>query len=196
MILKNKFYILRHGETVYQTIKKDFVYPRRESINVIGLTRNGKIKIKETAFEIKKKKIDYIYSSDFKRARETSLIVADGIGLEKEKIFFSKNLRDINLGKYHGKKKNLFYKEMPCFLMDFNSRPSKGESLKEAQKRVVDFIKFIDKKHENQKILIVSHGELLWLLEISVKKIKRKDYLGVNFIKNNYISTGEIRELN
>ena len=72
---KNKYYILRHGETIYQTEKKKMMYPWPESEPVL-LTKNGLSQIKKVAKSLKNKKIDLIYSSDASRTRQTAEIVA------------------------------------------------------------------------------------------------------------------------
>ncbi len=194
MFKNNRFYILRHGETEYQTKKKHMVYPVKGSLASIGLTKRGRGQVMDAASELKGEKIDYIYSSDFLRAKQTGLIVARELGVPKVNLFLSDKLRDINLGVYHGKPRKKFYRDMGKVPKNFNQRPEKGEALNEVFKRMVDFIKKIDKKHKGKNILIVSHGEPLWLLEGAVKK-RKKSNLVESFAKKNYIQTGELRKL-
>jgi len=196
MIKNNKFYILRHGQTEYQETKKDFVYPWEECINSVGLTQIGREQIKERIKEANALKIDYIYSSDFKRTRETAEIILQGIGLSLDRVVFTPKLRDINLGIYHNGLKKDFYNDFPDFPQNFSDKPEKGESLTEARKRILDFVIEIDNKHKGKNILIVSHGEPLWLLEGTINKKQEKDLIDKNNIKKNYIQTGELRKLN
>lgn len=197
MKLKNNtFYILRHGETVYQTIKKGFIYPLKESIDSIGITKKGRETIKKVIPKIKKIAPDFIYCSDFKRTRETALIITRGIGLKDDYLILTPKLRDINLGVYQGGLKKDFYRDFPSFLTDFNQKPKKGESLNEAKKRIMDFIRKIDNQYQNKKIIIVSHGEILWLLEGVVNEFKNSDLVNKNLVKKNYIQPGELRKLN
>ena len=186
--LKNKYYILRHGQTIYQTKKKDWSYPRGSKVKV-GLTQKGKNQIKVVAKKLKKAGIDLIYSSDFFRTRETSQIVIKKLGIKK--IKFDKRLRDIDWGIYQGGRKENFRRDFPSGKIMFNKRPKKGESRKNVQKRVLSFLKELEKKYKGKTILIISHGDPLWLLERKVKGLS-----AVSFVKNqkeDYIQPGELR---
>ncbi len=194
--MNNSFYILRHGQTEYQENKKDLVYPWEESITLVSLSDSGIEQIKEISKEIKELEIDFIYASDFRRTKETATIVSEEVGLDKSNLFFNSRLRDINLGIYHGGLKKKFYDDFPNFLTDFDQRPEKGESLREACKRVTDYVLEIDQTHQGKNILVISHGEPLWLLENTIKNLNKKAFLNKDRAKANYIQTGELRRLN
>jgi len=188
--MRNKYYLLRHGKTIYQTKKKGIIYPARDSTE-IRLTKKAEGEIKKLAKKIKKLSVDLIYSSDFFRARQTAEIVAKGL---KKKIFFDKRLRDINLGVYHGKSKKEFYRNFPRNYPErFIKRPPRGESWKDCQKRIFDFFKEINKKYKGKTILIVGHGDPLWLLEGAFKKWPLKKFIKTS--TSNYIQPGELRKL-
>lgn len=191
MKLENTYFILRHGETAYQTKKKCFVYPWPDKPQ-IPLTQKGKEMVKRAAEKLTTKNIDKIYSSDFFRTRWTAEIVAKALDL---KVNFDKRLRDTNLGVHQGKSKKEFYRDFPDPKERFDRRPKKGESWNDIAKRVVDFLKEIDKKYKNKTILIVSHGDPLWLLEGAVKGLTRQELLDEIFVEKNYIKVGELRKL-
>ncbi len=44
MKLRNQYFILRHGDTIYQTEKKGFIYPWPDN-PLVRLTKKGKKKI-------------------------------------------------------------------------------------------------------------------------------------------------------
>lgn len=186
MKLKNNFHIMRHGQTAYQTVKRNFSYPYKESVDVAGITKIGRDGVRRTISKVKKLSIDIIYASDFRRTRETAEMVARGIGLKKKPILTSK-LRDVNIGKYHGGRKKDFYNDFPG---DFHWIPKNGESLVMVRDRMISFIKEIDICYENKNILIVSHGDPLWLLEGAIRGSDMTDR------KKNYIQPGELRKLN
>lgn len=188
--LKNKYYILRHGQTIYQTKKKKIIYPFGDK-PPIPLTKKGERQIKNAAKKLKRYKIDLIYSSDFYRTRQSAEVVARELGVKK--IFFDKRLRDVNLGIYHGGKKEDFYRDFPSILSRFSKRPKKGESWQDVQKRVLACLKDLEKKYKGKNILIVSHGDPLWLLERKIKGLSSKNILGN--LKKNYIQPGELRKL-
>lgn len=192
MKLKNQYYILRHGQTIYQTKKKNFIYPAFPENPPIKLTKKGQSQIKKGAKLLKKEGIDLIFASDFFRTKQTAQIVAKEI---RKKIVFDKRLRDVNLGIYHGRKKEEFYQKFP---RDFKSRlkmkPEKGENWADVRKRMLNFLKEIDKKYQGKKILIISHGDPLWLLEGTVKGWSPEKFNKTK--KANFIKPGELRKLN
>lgn len=188
--MNNKYYFLRHGKTIYQTKKKGIIYPAKDSPEV-RLTKKAEKEIKKLAKRMKNFGIDLIYSSDLYRAKQTAEIVAKELG---KKIIFDKKLRDINLGVWHGRKKVDFYLKFDNPKERFSKRLKGGESWSDVQKRILDFFKEIDKRYKNKKILIVSHGDPLWLLEGVLKKLSQKELLKEKLEKG-YIQTGELRRL-
>lgn len=190
MKLKNRYFILRHGETIYQTRNKNIIYPPQPENPPIKLTKRGENQIKQKIKLLKKLKIDLFFSSDFFRTKQTSEIVAEKLGI---KINFDKRLRDINLGIYHSGPKENYYKKISRFSKnDFYYRPPKGESWKDCRKRVLNFLKEIEKKYNNKNILVVSHGDPLWLFEGLVRNWSLERLLKIK--KNGKtIKTGELR---
>lgn len=192
--MRNKYFILRHGETTQQTKKlkkKEIIYYNWPSLSSFPLTKKGKKAIESVAKKLKNKKIDLIYSSDSLRTRQTAEIVAKELGL---KVNFDPRLRDINLGTYQGREKGEFYKDLPLSLKRFSKKVPKGESWSDVKRRVVGAIKDIDKKHKGKTILIVSHGDPLWLLEGAIKGLTNQELLNQIF-KKKFIKMGELREL-
>jgi len=186
---------MRHGETKYQEKKIPKVYTEEEN-PIIPLTERSKRNLKKIAKELKEKNIDVIYSSPYKRTRQTAEIVAEEISKD---IVFDKRLIDIKLGVLHGRSVLGYYK---TYLKNksFSNKPEKGENWRDVQKRVIDFIKEIDNKYTNKKILIVSHGDPVWFLAGFLKGIKgeelflkRGKYFGK--YKGFYASTSQYIEI-
>lgn len=186
----NHYFILRHGQTSQQVKRKNFVYnwPDKPPAK---LTLKGIGQIKKAARALKREKIGLIYSSDIYRTRQTAGIVAKELGL---KINLDKRLRDVNLGVYHGKAKEIFFRDFPLNKKRFTSRPKKGESWNDIKKRLSKFIKEIEKKHKNKRVLIISHGDPIFLLRGIVKGLS--DGQIIKNLKNNlYIEPGELRRI-
>lgn len=187
----NTYYILRHGQTIHHIKDPEMLYSKW--ISHIGLTKKGKKQIEVAAKKLINKRIDVIYSSDFFRTRQTSGIASKILGL---KVKFDKRLRDINQGIYHGREKEEYYKKYPLTLKNrFSMTPEKGENWNHLRKRVNSFLKDIEKKHKNKNVLIVSHGDTLWLLEGLVKKETNKQLIK-KLIKKENIRMGELRRIN
>jgi len=186
----NKYFILRHGETTNQVREEKLIYDW-PGFSSFPLTDKGKQEITELAKKIKNKKIDFIYSSDTLRARQTAEIVARELNL---KIYFDSRLRDVNLGVYQGRKKKEFTRDFPTGLERFYKRAPEGESWSDIKKRVISVIKDIEKNHQGKTILIVSHGDSLWLLEGAMNGLTNLEFLTQTSHKP-YIRIGEFREI-
>ncbi len=184
---------MRHGENVYQVKKKRFIYPFKNSRS-IKLTEEGRNQVRRSFKKIKKEKIDLIYSSDFYRTKETAEISSKELGIKK--INFDKRLRDINMGVFHGREKEEYFRFFNYKKRKFSKRPPKGESWDDLKKRTISFLKDIDKKHKNKKILIVGHGDPLWILEGIIKKMSNQELLKEIFVKKNQIKVGELKKVN
>ena len=189
--MQNTYFILRHGQTTYQLKKEKIIYPWPEPSPIL-LTEKGKKQVRTAAEKLKSKKIDLIYSSDITRARQTAGIVAQEL---KVKVIFDKRLREINLGIFCGKKTKEYYNYFSSLKQRFRKSPSQGENLRDCQKRMFDFVKEIDKRYKDKGILIISHGDPLWLLEGKVKGWEEEELLKQKF-QNKDIKTGEFRKLN
>ena len=190
--LRNRYFILRHGETVYKVRKEEFTYPPLPKNIAVKLSNKGKKQIKTAAKKLKKAGIDLIFSSDFSRTKQTAKIVANELGINK--VYFDKRLRDVNLGIYHGGLLKYFYRDFPTHSKNrFNKKPEKGESWNEVRKRMLSVFKDIERKYKRKTILIISHGDPLWLLEGAIK-----NWLTAKLLKerqNNHIRVGEFRKM-
>ncbi|HXK32067.1 MAG TPA: histidine phosphatase family protein [Candidatus Paceibacterota bacterium] len=191
--MNNRYFLLRHGENVYQVEKKRFIYPLKDSRSV-KLTKKGKNQVRKSLKEIKKENIDLIYSSDFYRTKETAKIASRELNINK--INFDKRLRDINMGVFHGKEREEYSRFFNYKKRKFSKKPPKGESWSDLKKRMRDFLKNIDKKYKKKKILIVSHGDPLWILEGIIKGMNNQELLKEIFTKKTQIKVSELRKVN
>jgi broad specificity phosphatase PhoE len=191
MKFKNHYFLLRHGQTIYQKEKREILYKASEHFE-LELTEEGKKQIEAAAKILKNKKIDAIFSSDFLRTRQTAGIVLKELGLEP---VFDERLRDINMGEFHGRS----FLEYKNYFKDkkerFKKRTPGGENWEDVIKRLKAVIKDIEKEHEDKNILIISHGDPLWLLAGIIKGFKKEeDFLNIRDT-NFYPSVGQLMEI-
>ncbi len=186
MTLKNHYFLLRHGTTTWN--HRDICYPIDNATSV-GLNEEGRKQIKTAAIILKRKKIDLIFSSDYKRIRQTSKIVSGKLGLP---VKFDKRLRDLNLGIYHGRSKADYCRDLPLKIR-FQKRPKKGESWNDLKGRTKNFLLSVEEKFSDKRILIIGHGDPLWILEGLVKGLSDADFLRI--YRKYYISKGELRKI-
>lgn len=189
MKLKNKCYLLRHGEALSNVNQVISSWPEKFEN---PLTERGIGMIKEAAEKLLGKQIDLIFSSDLLRTKQTSEIVGETLKIEPE---FDKRLREISFGIMNaGPISDLdvkFKKEEERI----NKSMPEGESYEDVLKRVRDFLEDIDKKNKGKNILVVSHECPLWVLEGFIKGWTLPETL-VQIPREERIHKGQIKELN
>jgi len=171
--MRNKYILLRHGETMYQAKKLDVLYPKAKN-PFIHITKNGKKRIVIVVKELKNKGIDLIYSSTYLRAKQTVKIVAKELRLD---IKFDKRLIDTNFGIFHGKPGEKYRGFFSSKKQRFSKRTPKGENWRDVGKRAIAVIKDIEKEYNGKTILIVSHADPVWLLAGYLKGLSEDELL-------------------
>jgi phosphoserine phosphatase len=134
--------LTRHGETLGNKEKIHEGGRRHGKLTELGLEQARKL-----ALRLKDEKIDYAYSSDLRRAKQTAKEIMKYH--QKIPIEFTNDLREIDLGSFTEK----HFSEV-----DWNKTPKNLESNENAQIRALKFINKIYPKHKNDSILIVAHA--------------------------------------
>jgi isoleucyl-tRNA synthetase len=173
----NKYFVLRHGES---ECHKNETAVSSIGKNLCPLTNKGKQHIKRVAKELKKQKIDIIFSSDLLRTKQTAEIVGKEMGI---KVKFDKRLREIKFGIYDGNPIKEWIDFWKSRADRFTKRPPKGENYKDVKDRVGRFLKIIDKKYKGKNILIVSHGGPILMMNSIMKGFSREQVLSLDTFK-------------
>lgn len=191
---RNTYFLMRHGESernlvdVFNSWPEPTKYP---------LTAKGRKQAEDAAKKLKRKKIDFIVSSDFRRTKETAGILARALGV---KVLYDKRLRDSDTGKLNGKKEHEFFRtswnkpgETPAqhYLRRFDEPLPGGEDWADIQARMVGFLDDMEKKYRGKTILAVSHESPLTLLETTLQGMSREEIVASRMKKT--IGTGEVR---
>jgi len=155
----NKYFLIRHGEAESNVQEYFSSYPEKVKNE---MTEKGK---KQVEKNIKKlPDIDLIISSDILRAKQTAEMIAKEKDVE---IIYDKRLREIDFGDLNGEKKGVFdaYFDPENKLSGKEKHGKKylapypnGENGRDVKKRIAGFMREIDKKYNNKKIVIISHG--------------------------------------
>ena len=157
MKLKNTYYLMRHGQST-GNVKHIIVSDPKNGVPHYGLTAKGKQQARE--YISKNKDLDketIIYSSDFKRARETAEIVRAHI--KAKPIILTKSLRERDFDKLEKKDYTNFY--LKVWECDFVGNPFKGiESVYSIANRFKELLEDLEKKYKGKKILLVTHGDI------------------------------------
>lgn len=158
---RNNYFLLRHGYTTRDERKK-MIISADLKLDKYHLTAEGQKQVEKAAKFIENNhKIDLIYASPFIRTTETAEIVAKAIHL---KVNFDDRIKEINHGGCDG---------MPhgqCPLRDVKKTMEArhhdlGESWNDVRVRMFDFINDMESKYSGKNILIVSHGDPVWILK-------------------------------
>ena len=180
----NKYILMRHGERddgANQLASSGLEDP-------IHLTESGKKAVARQAKVLHEKfgKLDAIFSSDFIRTRETAEIIAQEFGTE---IIYDARLREFNHGELSGRPIEEVHQALDLSPAGFKKTIGGGESWEMVRQRTGDFIREIDAKYEGKNILIVSHGDPLWILR-GVMTVQSDEEL-LLARKENYLAQGE-----
>lgn len=158
-LTRNTFYFTRHGEAENNVEGISICWPEPKPYH---LTQLGKTRARIMAEKIRATGgVDMIFSSDLTRTLETAQIVGEYLNVP---VKTDERLREINIGVYNGRPYEEYFNDWPIEKR-WDAAPEGGETHMELQSRMVRFVKDINKKYKDKKILVVSHGDPLWLLQ-------------------------------
>lgn len=181
----NTFFLLRHGQTNFnaegliagavEEVKQD--PPHLNSV--------GEEQVKAATEKLAGEAIDVIYSSPFKRTIQTASVVSGRIGVD---ILTDERLREVEVGVFAGKTLADWEKHFEGKNI-LTEGPEGGESLNDVHARVKEFLEEINNQHKNKNILVVGHGDPLWMMISILSGVEGEDML-----KTPYVENGEIRK--
>jgi isoleucyl-tRNA synthetase len=190
---KNTYYTLRHSYTTRDE-KGKMIISTDLKLDKYHLTEQGKKQIQKVAESIENNhKIDLIYASPFIRTVETAEIVAKMIHVKVNK---DERLREIGHGGCDGKS----YKECEAEVSrkTIGDKPHElADSWDDVRKRMFEFVDEMETKHSGKHILVVSHGDPIWILNCvaegaTAEEIEKSGRRG-DF---DYPELGEFKKLN
>jgi isoleucyl-tRNA synthetase len=182
----NEYFIMRHGEADSNVLNIVSSSPEKTEI---GLTKKGESQVLKAAKELKKKKLDLIVFSPLKRTADTAKIIADYCGVEH---LADERLREYDFGSMNGRPTEEFEALVGNNEGKFITAPEGGENLVQVRKRMLDLIHETEKEHKGKRILIIGHGDPLWVLEGAMRGIERKKLLAER--DSIMLKPGELRQ--
>lgn len=158
-------YFVRHGKTSYTGNRISGYIPG------VHLTKEGQSQALQAARHLENKPVSAVYASPLERTMETAAFIAEIFKLDINKVDF---LKEIHFGLFQGMGKEL--EQEPTWQV-FLTTPSQarfpqGESVTEAQERVVKGLNQLSQSHAPvDEIVCVSHCETIRLaLAYALKK--------------------------
>ncbi|PIE60925.1 MAG: histidine phosphatase family protein [Desulfobacterales bacterium] len=185
--VKNRYFVMRHGQSL-ANLEKIIVSSPENGISGYGLTDTGKTQAKASISGFQGlDQNTLIYSSDFKRAKETAQIVAAHL-ITRNGITCVPQLRERFFGEWEltGDENypNVWYSDA----QGISPPPNKVESVGAVLKRIEALIYQIESTHENQNVLLVSHGDPLQIFLTGLKGLPPQRHREIA-----HLETAEIR---
>ncbi len=188
---RNKFLVVRHGEAENNVLGIISSDPKKSH----HLTEKGRQQVIETAEKLKGKKIDLIYVSPFLRTQETAQIIADKIGLTKDKIITDDRLHEIYCGELEGKLDVEYQKFFGSRLEKFTKTPVGGENHMDVKRRMAECLYDINAKNLGKNILIVTHNTPAWLMFAGAFGLTPEQAIEYRHEAHDFLKNSEVKEL-
>ena len=175
-----KIFFARHGESQanirHEISNRGLKYP---------LTLKGREQASDLARRLEARSVTFIYSSPVLRAIETSVIIANHLGVEYE---VTEALREYDMGIMEGRGDKQAWMQWQQLFDDWSRHQlwdrqiEEGETFHDVKNRFVPFIEGLIEKHQSSdaNILCIAHGGLYWMMLPQVLK-----NIGTEFINQN-----------
>lgn len=180
-----RLYLIRHGETEYNKLKKN-----QGQID-IPLNEYGRELARKTGEGLADVPFDLCFCSPLSRARKTAELILEGRNVP---IITDQRLIEISFGRYEGRCWNpeTWDEEMPKDFQCFFTKPAQyvapddGESLEKLRARTGAFLREICTKEEyrNDTILVSTHGGALASMIANIRNLPMEQFWGDGCSKN------------
>ena len=171
-ILSYKMIIfLRHAQAENNT--KRILAGRTEGV---PLTKTGIQQAEQISEYLKPLDISAIYSSPIERAKHTAEIVTKNSAIDVE---LDDRLTEIDMGKFTRMNyDDMFAKYGNIFLKFYENDPviaeHEVETFPSVQKRILDMVDHVIKKHKNENVILVTHMDPIKSILANVMDLKPK----------------------
>ena len=183
----NEYFVVRHGESVSNV--EGFLNGATGADNPV--TEKGIEQVKIAAQDLPKD-LDYVFVSPLQRTRETASLLLKELGLSEDKLIIEERIRESGMGDLEGQPSKKKEEVFDSIEDEYLHSKSGMESLVETQRRMGAFLYDLETNYQGKKILIVSHGDPLCMLEAASKGYGMKDGLKVF---DNYYQNAQVRKL-
>ncbi len=167
----NQYFVMRHGEAENNIDGVNSAHTATEKKH--HLTEKGKEDVKKSASGFGKP--DLIFVSPVTRAHETAVLTAKACGFSEASIIVDERLSEIDTGVLDGHPVSEYAALFTSDKEHFSKAPEGGETLSQVRHRVGTFIYDIEQRYQNKRILIVSHGDPIWMLNLITAGLSPSD---------------------
>lgn len=188
---KNTYYLMRHGEAISN---EKAVFETKGDPNN-HLTEKGKRQVMDALASIKTHNIDVIIASPFTRTQETAEIVSSFLGIP---IVTEERIHEYYMGDFDGRPATEYFDFYKHTYVEFDTRPSHGETHREMMNRSMNAVMDIEKQYEGKNILLITHGGPARMMIAGGELLTQEEVVGDEkaMITTLYLGNAEIRKLN
>ena len=168
-------YLIRHAET----LEENGIRNTNEDSQMINekeiLSVQGEEQAKKLSKNVELQNIDVIWTSNYTRAKATAKYIANQNNLQYnlDKRLIERKLGNIeDLAKFMNDKETRDPSREQLAFPEFKTRD--GESAKDTNKRMNEFINEILEKNQGQRIAVVSHGGAIKFYLLSYCKVNER----------------------
>ncbi len=154
---------VRHGEAQNNVLGTIASGP-----NNIALTEHGRTQVSALAKKLSKEKIAAVYSSPITRTKETAAILANALGQE---VRVDERLIEIQFGVMDRKTETEYHAFFANEAERWTKSPQGGENWTDVRARMLAFFREIDAKHRGETVVVVTHGDPLFVIDVAVHNI-------------------------
>ena len=127
------------------------------------LSELGLKQAKELGSQTEKENFDIVFCSDLKRAIESANLAFS----DRYKVIQDARLREANYGDLNQHHESKFNPDKHWYI--YNNFPN-GESYKDVEKRISDFLDYLKNNHSYQHVAIVAHKAPQFAFDVLLKK--------------------------
>ncbi len=160
--VRNRYVVMRHGEAEHNILNVTNGSPANRDL--YALTGRGVDDVREAVRHLREGGVvDAVFSSDFRRARETAAMIASAHGVP---VMTDERLREIRFGDFEGRPAEEYHAYFARFSEKFEKKlPGDGETLRDVARRITSFFRDMEKRYEGKRIVIVTHEYPAWIFE-------------------------------
>ena len=161
-VLRNRYFVIRHGESEANVLGVAVGDPAR-GVQGFGLTEVGRRQATAaaTALACAHRVLvaqTEVFTSDFRRTRETAELLAMGLGLPRP-VRVREGLRERSFGELEGKDHRTLAELLETEGMDALISRYGCEPADLMQARVVRVVRDLEKENQHKTLILVSHAD-------------------------------------
>ncbi len=188
----NTYFVMRHGEAEHN-VQGVISFNADDPFH---LTEKGIADAKKSAEGLKDRGITKIFTSPLVRTTETAEVVRGVLGLPESAVVVDTRIREnVNGAEFNLKPVDDWWKKYPSPDSVYENNPSGGESLLDLRRRMLEFVYELEKTHQNESILIISHGWPLAAFSAGAANANHEETIERFQNYKNHFETGAVQEI-